>query len=152
MPSSSISWPPYPHPDVFKMSRLCGKSQCCLFSEREVDKERGQNCSCAGYETRPYFCSMSSGFQPAPQSPSAARKRSQLAASCALRWEVGTFHDCVEHVQFLEGRIEEEGVWGRQGLSVVVQQRKTDCFSHKQFCHLDCFTNCCHKLNLQFRN
>lgn len=31
--------------------------------------------------------------------------------------------DCVGHVQFLEGRREEEGVWGRQGLSAVVPSK-----------------------------
>lgn len=31
--------------------------------------------------------------------------------------------DCTGHVQFLEGRREEEGVWGRQGLSAMVPSK-----------------------------
>lgn len=71
----------------------------------------GQSCVWTGYETCLCFCRVGYGFPSAPQSPPAAQKISQLAASHACCWKVGmTSQDCAEHVEFLEGWNEEEGV------------------------------------------
>jgi len=74
----------------------------------------GKSCGWACYETYLCLCNISFGFLAALQLPSAALKLSQLAASRVWGREFGAMSlDCVEHVQFLEGRSEEEDVWDR---------------------------------------
>lgn len=133
-----------------------GRTQHLLFCEEEMTSRRvwrgatGWSDKAVARQGMKHISPFStvSVFPPTPYLPAAAQKISQLAASCAQESESGN------DILGLCWTTAIPGGQGRGGdrlghagsVCYGAQQRKTDYFSHKQFCHLTSLNKCCHKL------